>query len=324
MKNMERSAKHNPLRTITCILLLMSLVLFTSCSLLQEPASDYSKAENWLAAEVEGDKAVDVFYLYPTTFSMEKGGEPFAKIDDGGMRSGAKQVYDFQSGVFAQSCNRYAPYYRQVDAVYDLQKSQKTQEKNMEKLPAKDALAAFDYYIEHYNKGKPFILAGHSQGSNVLLYLLDTYMKEHPETYKRMVAAYVIGYSVTETYLKENPHLRFAQGQEDTGVIISYNTEATGVTEENPVLRKGAIAINPITWTRTEEPAPATLSKGSLMLHEGEPVKMSQFADAKVNQERGVVNISTADPNIYSSPENPIFKKGVFHANDYNFYYFDL
>ena len=82
-----------------------------------------------------------------------------------------------------------------------------------------------DYYFENYNNGKPFILAGHSQGSQILTMILSDYMKEHPEHYKNMIAAYVIGYSVTDKYLAANPHLKFAEGADDTGVIISYNTE---------------------------------------------------------------------------------------------------
>ena len=56
--------------------------------------------------------------------------------------------------------------------------------------PTSDAIAAFDYYIKHYNKGRRFILAGHSQGSNVMINLLAEYMKKNPKVYKRMIAAY--------------------------------------------------------------------------------------------------------------------------------------
>jgi hypothetical protein len=72
-------------------------------------------------------------------------------------------------------------------------------------------------------------------------------MKEHPEVYERMIAAYVIGYSITEDYLTQNPHLKFATGPDDIGVIISYNTEAPDVAAGvNPVVWPGALVINPI------------------------------------------------------------------------------
>ena len=120
-------------------------------------------------------------------------------------------------------------------------------------IPATDAAAAFDYYIKNFNNGRPFIFAGLSQVSNVLLYLLSDYMKKHPEVYGRMIAAYVIGYSITPEYLAKNPHLKFAKGAKNTNIIISYNTEAPQVAGKNSVVLPGAMAINPIAWTRGEK-----------------------------------------------------------------------
>ena len=54
---------------------------------------------------------------------------------------------------------------------------------------AKDASQALDCYFEHYNQGRPFFLAGHSQGAAVVEALLEGYFKQHPEYYSRMIAA---------------------------------------------------------------------------------------------------------------------------------------
>jgi hypothetical protein len=67
--------------------------------------------------------------------------------------------------------------------------------------PAPDVTAAFEYYLRHFNSGRPFILAGHSQGSAVLKYLMSGYMKSYPDVYQRMIAAYVVGQSITPQYL---------------------------------------------------------------------------------------------------------------------------
>jgi len=40
-----------------------------------------------------------------------------------------------------------------------------------------------------------------------------------------MVAAYAIGYSITKEDLEANPHMKFATGETDTGVIISWHAE---------------------------------------------------------------------------------------------------
>jgi len=199
-------------------------------------------------------------------------------------------------------------------------------------IPTSDAMSAFDYYIKHYNKGRPYILAGHSQGSNLTANILSDYMKKNPKVYKRMIAAYVIGYSITPTYLSQNPELKFAEGPDDTGVIVSYNTEAPTVDGTNPVTLPGGIAMNPITWTRTEELATAAQNLGGIVMDKngyavldaaGNPVRVKHYADAQVNKARGVVICSTADVNLLS-PGNALLPKGVYHSFDYPFYYFDI
>ena len=78
-----------------------------------------------------------------------------------------------------------------------------------------------------------------------------------------MIAAYAIGYSITAEYLAKNPHLKFAEGPNDTGVIIAYNTEAPQIEGPNLMVTLGAISINPITWTREETLATANESLGA-------------------------------------------------------------
>jgi hypothetical protein len=158
-----------------------------------------------------------------------------------------------------------------------------------------------------------------------MLVLLSKYMKENPDVYNRMIAAYVIGYSVTDDYLVKNPHLKFAEGPDDTGVIISYNTQAPVIEGNNPVLLPGAIAINPITWTREETPATAAQNLGSVVLAGNRIVSenASNYADARVDKVKGAVICSTVDPETLIS-DDPLFGKGVFHLYDYSFYYYNL
>ncbi len=186
-----------------------------------ETKIDYANADNWLSAEDAG-KDVDVVYFYPTTFSKVSDDAPdVADITDESMRSGAQRELKNQASVFIEDCNIYAPFYRQVNAAYALTLSDEEADDLLRYSASQDPSAALDYYFENYNNGKPFILAGHSQGSQILTMILSDYMKAHPEYYERMIAAYVIGYSVTDKYLAANPHLKFAEGADDTGVIIS-------------------------------------------------------------------------------------------------------
>ncbi len=287
--------------------------------------TDYTRSEHWLAVPDKPDKTVDVFYLYPTVYQKTSPGEPnICDIDNPVMLKYSKLAFALQASAFESVGNIYSPYYRQAEAAYTLSLPLPEQGKVVGGIPAADALAAFDYYIKNYNHGRPFILAGHSQGSNVLLYLLADYMKQNPEVYNRMIAAYVIGYSITPEYLSNNPHLKFAQNATDTRVIISYNTEAPIVAGRNPVVLPGALAINPISWTRGEATASAAENLGSIEMNtDGKMVPLKNYADARVDIARGVVICSTVDVNKLSSG-NKVFPKGVYHHYDYLFYYYNL
>lgn len=282
--------------------------------------TDYSQNENWINIP-DTDFDVDVFYLYPTAWTRADGEPYYCEIDNESLRKGASFNYLRQASAYETCANVYAPFYRQVDALWLLNDSLQNGQKYFEGIPYTDAIAAFEYYLENYNNGKPFILAGHSQGSAVTQGILKYYMKEHPDVYERMVAAYVIGFSVTDKELREYPHLKFATGADDTGVIVSWNTEAPG-TEFNPLLFDGAISINPITWTLDEEPASKEQNLGSYIanLQEGTLTSVEHLADATVNKERGSVICSSVDVEVYA-PDGAIFPKGVYHLNDYGFYY---
>lgn len=286
----------------------------------------YAKASNWLARPSHPNKKVDVFYLYPTSYFKTSSSDPvISTINNPRMVAGAKTSFAQQATAFNTVANVYAPYYRQADAVTVLSSPLARQNQIVGGTPAHDATAAFSYYIEHYNDGRPFILAGHSQGSNVLLFLLSGYLKRHPAVYRRMVAAYVIGYGVTRSYLAQNPQLKFATGASDTGVIVSWNTEAPGLTIKNPVVNPGSIAINPITWTRSDHPASAAESLGSRLPNAaGELVKVKHYADARVDKRRGTIVCSTCSVSSYAPGKKGGFPKGIFHLHDYPFYYFDL
>lgn len=151
------------------------------------------------------------------------------------MRQRAKGEYVTNSSVFEESCNVFVPWYRQVGMKYggEVTKKYGSIEAAFDAEPYTDIKAALDYFFEKCNNGRPFIIAGHSQGSAMVKYVLKNYFKEHPDYYKRMVAAYVIGFSVTKEELATYPQMKFATGESDAGVIVSYNTEGPKNVEVN-------------------------------------------------------------------------------------------
>ena len=285
--------------------------------------TDYSKSANWLTADPSQSKPVDVFYLYPTAYQKGEGDGNYCAVDNVSMVKGANGAFNRQATAFLPVGNIFAPYYRQADAGYIFSlPTVAEQDEAIRQVPAADALAAFRYYLDHYNNGRPFILAGHSQGSNVLLFILSEISRQ-PEVYSRMVAAYVIGFSVTQEYLDQNPPLTFASGPDDTGVIISFNTEAEGVTQ-SPVVRPGALAINPISWTLDDTKAPNEDNLGSITLitaSVSDLTPVMNLASAQVDPVRGVVLCKSVAPAMFSLPGLPA---GVYHTFDYPFYFYNI
>ena len=293
-------------------------------------ATDYSNEDNWLQIP-EITKDVDAFYIYSTSYiddSFKEGAPDFAPIDNEEMRMRAIGEYVTNASVFEESCNVFVPWYRQVGMKYagEVSKKYGSIDAAFDAEPYTDIKAALDYYFEKCNNGRPFIIAGHSQGSAMVKYVLKNYFKEHPDYYKRMVAAYAIGFSVTKDELAANPHMKFATGESDAGVIVSYNTEGPKNVEENAknvVVLPGAISINPLNWKLDETYAPASMNKGSLVQNNetGEIEFVDIGADAQINLARGVVVTTTSAKPIELAD---FFGPASFHDNDYTFYYKNL
>jgi len=282
-------------------------------------ATDYSDPNYWLSIPKTIDKEVDVFYLCPTAWTDTDNTNPnVCEIDNPTLLKGAPSAFARQATAFETVGNIYAPYYRQANS------SPVDRLKVIAGTPTTDGIAAFDYYIKNFNNGRPYILVGHSQGANVLSNLLASYMKDHPDVYKRMIAAYVIGFPVTAEYLIENPHLKFAEGADDTGVIISYNTQAPDVVPgSNPVLcGMVGIVINPISWTWDETLATTAEGLGSYMPDPKTSAfsVIPQYADAKIDKTNGVLICSTADEDTLT--KSPV--RGVYHGFDIPFFYMNL
>lgn len=287
---------------------------------------DYSNSKHWLSLPNIINKQADVFYLYPTAWIKNNINEPdICEIDDPSLLEGTEITYKAQASVFETSCNIFSPYYRQASIECFLGTTDKIRDVLL-RAPLPDATGAFEYYIKHYNNGRPYILAGHSQGSALLLGILARYMKEHSEVYERMIAAYIIGCPVTRPFLSKFTHLKFAGGADDTGVIISYNTEAPEIHGRNITWLPESISINPLTWTREETHASKEQNLGSLIINEQWNIiesNVKNYADARVDRKRGVVVCSTVNPEVLYFG-NPLFPKGVYHSFDYPFYYNNL
>lgn len=312
--------------TLGATFMVMSSALATAAK-----APDYSKASSWCQIPTI-TKDVDTFYILATEYMGFNEGDPdYATMDNPELVESALIQYAMNASVFADSTNVFMPFYRQAGLKYagEVWKRDGNIDAAISGIPYDDITAALDYYFKHYNNGRPFILASHSQGSAIAKLVLMKYFKEHPEYYERMVAAYVIGYAVTKDDLAANPHWKFATGESDAGVIISWNTEGKRNVEENVttcVLFPNAISINPINWKLDDTYAPASENLGSLVLNEENTAFEigNVGADAQVVPSRGVVltNAQIAPmPEELAAVASEFFGPDGRHESDYTFYY---
>lgn len=230
---------------------------------------------------------------------------------------------NMEKGIYDANCRFFAPYYRQVGLnVYELEIPEREQYLSIAYTNIKEA---FEYYIEHYNNGRPIVLAGFSQGADLCVRLLkDCFADE--DINELLVACYAIGWSVTEEELKEYEHLKFAQGEIDVGVIVSFNSEAEYVTD-SLMIPGGTktLAINPLNWRTDGTLGERALNKGACFTdYSGSVViEIPELTGAYIDETRGALKIVDVTAEEYP-PVLSIFDSGVYHLYDYQFFYRNL
>lgn len=301
------------------LVLAMLAMLFCSCSQKADTV-DYSQIENWAYyAEGEGKQA-DLFLICPTV-DMGKNENYNMSMDDAATKESFVGALNMERGIYEESAVMYAPYYRQMTfPVYSM--TEEEMQPYLE-IAYRDVAAAFEYYFEHCNNGRPIILAGFSQGSQLLLMLMKEYFDD-PKYSEKLIAAYCIGWRITEEEVAQYPQLKMAQGEDDTGVIVSFNSEAEDVGESLIVPAGGkTLGINPLNWKTDSTPADKSLNKGACFTRYSGEIKkeIPQLTGAYLDEERGTLRVTDVAPSDYS---NSLFPEGVYHLYDYQFFFRNL
>ncbi len=335
------------------------------------PATDYSLAKNWVTLP-NASQAVDVFFLHPTTYGSP---DPLGSTWTSGWNQSLAKAYSdpaikfhvtTKASVFAKAgTNLYAPFYQQASGtdalaalLYNTAPQNVAAANAAMEVAYTDVANAFEYYLKYFNpvdsegNRRPYILAGHSQGSNQLLWLLER--KFSTQEYRRwLVAAYVVGWSVTSDDFSSYPESLGNLGicgiplTRQTGCIITYNTQQspgdwtqTGVG----LVKKNAYSVNPISWVATGPNdtgpyAPASTNAGAYFYqHQLLTYPPVEFApDYAGNQTFEIRNYTGAQSingalvvNAYNlpypaayfdliSPYNTL--PGWYHHYDYTFFY---
>ncbi|MBN1432792.1 MAG: DUF3089 domain-containing protein [Methanomicrobiaceae archaeon] len=284
-----------------------------------EEVVDYSDPYNWLSIPAI-EKEVDVFYVYPTVSANASGS---MIITDDVDRALAQGIFEAQASVYVPDANVFAPYYRQMSTGVTMTSADELATDTPEfRQGAVDVQAAFDYYIENLNEGRPFIIAGHSQGTMALIELIKNRFGDDEELRSRLVAAYLIGYTVTDDDLAK-ARLTAATGATDTGVVITYNTQSL-TSVGGPMLMEGAHCINPLNWKTDGTYVPASENIAARFYDDstGEFLReVDNYSDAQINMTTGALMTTIPEGeelDIGSYPE------GVYHRYDYAFWYRNL
>ncbi|HTB06181.1 MAG TPA: DUF3089 domain-containing protein [Bacteroidia bacterium] len=288
----------------------------------QEP--DYSKKEAWIAlpwmhseadtvppgSGLKNEQAtaqVDVFFIYPTLdfrtdeWNADIQNESLNKrIENTSIRG--------QASVFNGSCRIFAPRYRQailssfVDKNGDGQKALN--------LAYSDVRKAFLYYMKNYNKGRPVIIAGHSQGGLHAYKLIKEFF-DTTALKQQLVAAYLIGTHVFKDSLKT---LKPCDSATQTGCYISWNTVKWGGLSGRMGEYFKGVCINPLSWKEDSNYVDAVYNTGSVN-YKFNGVTEHEMGAACRN---GALWINSPKSSGYF----PLF--GSYHIYDYSFFYMNI
>jgi len=283
---------------------------------LYESDVDYSDDYNWAYKGEDTDFDVDVFFIAPT---VGKSDSYNMSIDNEKFRKSFVGATNMEKGIYDVKANFYAPYYRQTSLEsYDLT----TDERSPYALLAYDDISkAFDYYMDNLNEGRPYIIAGFSQGGELVKRLIC----DQSEIDDRMIAAYAIGWYFSEEDLEKNPNLKMAQDEDDLGVIVSFCSEAPDYKGNNIVAPVKTHGINPLNWKTDYTLAEKEENKGSCFTdYSGDITKEEKgLCGAYRDEERGTLKVTDVNTEDYP-PVLSFLEDGNFHLYDYQFFYRNL
>jgi len=259
------------------------------------------------------DSAVDVFFLHPTMYTSDKKFKDWnVEIDDA--YHNAKTDYStilYQASVFNQHARIFAPRYREAFIKVFFSKDTVIANKALE-LAYSDLKEAFEYYLKNWNNNRPIIIASHSQGSKHAERLLKEYFENKPLG-KKLVAAYVIGWSVPENYFTS---LKMCVDSTDINCVCSWRTFRKDYNPEfiisEPVK---ALVTNPLNWRTDEVYASKKENKGAVLYKFNKVYKRTN--DAQISN--GMLWVKR--PKF---PWSFLYTTKNYHPGDINLFYLNI
>lgn len=285
-----------------------------------EPAGpDYGDPASWAYFALGEDKDVDVFLVCPL---VDTRSERNAYDLNDKLKGRFVSALDMEKGIYEDVGRLYSPYYRQMSAgAYRLPEAEREKTKA---VAYADVSAAFRWYLDHENGGRPLVLAGFSQGSEMCLELLKEFFGDTAEgeaLRARLVTVFAIGWRVTEADTQAYPQIVPAQGEKDLGTVVSFDCEDGSLTE-TIILPAGVktLSINPLNWKTDETPADRSENLGAVMSTGAEPIPALCGAYIGDRGQLVVTDVTAAD----YPPGLDLFPAGAYHVYDYLFFFTNL
>ena len=290
--------------------------------LARPPAPDYVNPLHWAALPDRDDLAdtvtnsdidrqatapVDVFFLHPTTFLSSDAWNQ--ALDDAPTnRLTDEMVMRRQASVFNACCRVFAPRYRQATlaAFFD------DGDSGVQALALAftDVVAAFRYYVRHFNQGRPFVLAAHSQGARHANHLIAEEIAGRGLA-DRMVAAYLVGFEIDG-----GNGVPVCQTPTQTGCQVSWNT--VGLRARTLFDSPDNICVNPLTWRGDSAKAGHDANRGAVNFDAEDPVETG-VADAQCRDGRLLVT-EIRSRNYSLRP----LGRDNYHIYDYALFYMSI
>ncbi|HLH15538.1 MAG TPA: DUF3089 domain-containing protein [Solirubrobacteraceae bacterium] len=142
-------------------------------------------------AKIDKKAPIDCFYVYPTVSEQETEN---ANLE---IEATERQVAINQVSRFSQDCKVYAPMYPQITlTALKREEEGKPLSPTASIIAYEGVLSAFKEYLAKYNKGRGFVLIGHSQGSLMLEQLIKEQVEPNAAVSKQLVGAVLLGGNV--------------------------------------------------------------------------------------------------------------------------------
>jgi hypothetical protein len=314
------------------------------------PPPDYADVANWSAlpgsddladlvpesvVPANGEQQVDTFFIHPTAYL--KSASWISPMDpDSATEENIHWMMANQASAFNGCCNVYAPRYREATIFSYFVGSEKEREAIMS-FAYDDVRRAFEYYMAHYNQGRPFIIAAHSQGTHHSLRLLKEVIDG--QWHDQMVAAYLIGgivVPVPHSWLDSMPNIGACEAEDDLGCVVHWDTMPEGA---DPMVRsQQSLCTNPLSWRVDEERADAALNQGAVIPEETLNNSFGRGSDEPTGKVFAALSAPVAghtwaqcrDGTLFAGSqqgtpfEAMIDMTGTYHGLDYALFYMNI